>query len=515
MFLLSILLLFPAILATGREVQINDNYVVKFSRDFPNAQNPVRRVVYRAGELNLSGLRIRRFKDNAFKNVSFVRILDLSNNLLTKIPDLLFASLTNLEHLNLSHNRIYKIRRPFFHLNNLKNLNLSNNRLTELRERNFFGLTTSCVILLKNNDIRNMSTELFENDSCPPKKPVNHTLQNTREEPLFFNQSVKCCIDDSELISVEYYTEGEKLAPGCSNVIYDSGILRLSSLRIAKFQKGWYKLGDFHEIHIDLSSNNIISLTSEVFNDLPKSVYRVDLAYNKIERLEQNIIANKYLKTINFQSNFIFEIEDNAFTYTDLKSLYLNSNKLTNTRFATTLPRDLRNIDLYDNEITEIFPESFLKLNKLESLTLDSNYITVINRDSLVGLNDFDTFSQFGNGIQKIEEDSLEDIMKMRRLEDAIPLISSVFGGLETLSNLSLARNNITRIEKGAFESLGSLCELVLSGNPIEKLESGTLHGLIQRKGCNVYLQDVPIEIIHGGVFARRDHSFNCLSESN
>ena len=69
---------------------------------------------------------------------------------------------------------------------------------------------------------------------------------------------------------------------------------------------------------------------------------------------------------------------------------------------------------------------------------------------------------------------------------------------------------------KGAFDNLGSLRDLSLSGNPIKKLENGTLHGLVLKERCEVYLRNVPIEMIHGGVFARRNNSSSdCLSKSN
>ena len=521
MFLLSILLLVPTILATRREVQINNNYVVTFTSEFPNTIEGIEVNGYPSEELNLSGLSIENFTDNTFKNVSHIRVLNLSNNSLTELGDTLFVSLTNLEHLNLSYNSIDEMKKPFVHLRNLKILDLSVNSLRNLITGNFFGLTNLCVIFLKYNYIHTMSTELFENKSCRNHHLIN-AIPDIKPELLHHSKlSIKICINDTTLITVEHYNKGEKLASGCSKVRYrGDNFLKLSSLRIKKFQVGWYKLGDLSINHIDLSSNDITGLTSEMFNDLPESVSSVRLGSNKIKRLRKGIIVNEHLRFIDFQFNVIDEIKDDVFINTNLTILDLTFNKLNDTKFAATLPLTLKELYLHNNKITEISCESFSKLNKLEVLTLFSNKIMVIHRDSLRGLSGLKKLLLGDNGMQKIEAGSFQDLTELARLmlhyNDFVTLDSSgVFNGLKTVSYLDLARSNIMRIKKGAFENLGRLCQLVLSGNPIQKLENGTLHGLLQEEGCNVYLQDVPIEMIHGGVFARRNDSSNCLSESN
>ena len=99
--------------------------------------------------------------------------------------------------------------------------------------------------------------------------------------------------------------------------------------------------------------------------------------------------------------------------------------------------------------------------------------------------------------------------------DEIYTLDSGVFNGLKTLKYLHLDKSNITRIMKGAFENSGSLCYLSLTGNPIKKLENETLHNFVVNKRCEVNLLDVPIEMIHGGVFARRnDSSCDCQSNS-
>ena len=525
MFLPSVLLLVPMIFATGKEVQINSTYVVKFKNIGPFSQDvtivdSIEVIGDRSEELNLCGFSIKNFTKDVFKNVSHIKVLNLSNNSIYELRETLFASLTNLEHLNLSYNSIYEMRRPFVYLSNLKDLDLSNNGLKWLRASDFYGLSTSCVILLKHNNIRTISSELFENKSCPMHYPVV-VKGNYDDNFTLLDQTNEICINDTKLISVKHYIQGEKLSSGCSTDKDNAyGLVILRSLGIAKFQEGWYKLGDPDKYYIDLSLNHITHLSNEMFKDLPAGLHSVDLSFNKIERLEKGIMVNEHLRSIILSDNSIIEIEDDVFIDTNLERLYLPSNNLTDTKFAFTLPRTLLGLVLDENKIVEIFPESFSKLTKLVRLSLDSNYITAIHRDSLRGLSNLKSFSFANNRIQTIEAGSFQDLTKLFHLNldfnELHTVDSGVFNGLKTLKYLSLNKSNITRIMKGAFKNSGSLCYLSLTGNPIKKLENGTLHSFVLSKRCEVNLLDVPIEMIHGGVFARRnDFSSDCLSNSN
>ena len=519
MFLPSILLLVPMILSTGSEVQINNNYVVKFSSEFTSTVDSIEVIGYRSEELNLSGLSIASFTGNAFKNVSHIRTLNISNNIFFELRNTPFVSLTNLEYLDLSHNIIYGMRKPFIGLSNLKILDLSDNNLRYLHAGYFFGLSPSCVILLNENIIKTMSTELFEYNTYSMYEPIDAEPDdvqpvNESERTHHLKESIGVCINDTILISVEHYTEGEKLARGCRKHIYyefAADVLELSLSRIAKFQKKWYKLKVSDINYIDLRHNEITHLASEMFNDLSENVKTVNLSFNEITRLEKGVIVNKHLRLIDFAYNNLIEIEDNVFINTNLTGLYLMFNKLKDTKFAATLPETLEELRLSNNKINKIFRDSFSKLNKLKVLVLDSNNIKVIRRDSLRGLSGLKNLALEYNGMLKIEAGSFQDLTKLEKLtlnyNDFLTLDSGVFNGLKNLSYLGLEGCNITRIEKGAFENSGKLCQLVLAGNPIAKLENGTLHGLMQElEECFVDLESVPIEIIHAGVFVRSDN---------
>ena len=599
MYVLEILLLVPIILAAGKEVQIN-NYVIKFSNEDQTIVKSIQVFGDLSEVLDLSRLGITDFESNAFKNVGHIKKLIVSYNSIATLQHTSFGNLTNLEYLDLSHNNINTMTKPFADLRNLNRLDLSNNEIPNLEASNFFGLSESCVIFLKGNDISFMSSALFDNKSYPVVS-INKQ-RHKREFSVPAAPSIKICINYTKLISVEHYTKGERLASGCrTNRYHAAGKLRLSSLQIAEFQEGWFKLENSTIHHIDFSDNYITRLISTMFDYLPDSIRSVDLSHNYIVRLEKGIIMNEHLQEIDFYENFIIEIEDDVFINTNLTTLILGRNKLKDTKFVTTLPSTITKIDFYNNEIAKIQPESFSKLNKLETLNLLYNHITVIEKASLRGLTGLEKLDLSKNQIESIEALSFKDLTNLTELHleynnlstldlgvfaslknikrinvehnelrevngDTLidfpirqmqldlgynklgtlkagtfvnssisslilnhnfienienetfnqPHLRSIelqhnyltvidngmFQDFKILTNLNLSKNNITRIEKGAFQSCGNLCRLFLSGNPIKKLEQGALYGLRKNERCRVALKDVPIEMIHGGVFS-------------
>ena len=545
MFLSSCLLLIPMILAAESEHRVG-NYIVKVQEGFEKTLKSIEVISDPSEELNFPDKRLVYIDDNAFKNITHLKILNLFNNSLFILRKSMFASLTNLEQLNLSFNKIYLLFKPFGGLRNLKVLDLTKNKITILQANSFLGLTKSCVIWLKGNNIHSMSTNLYENESLT----VNPLERRIRVE----RKRIKICVNNAnKLFSVEHFTEGEKLASGCSTREYNSdGILNLSKMHIAGFQKGWYKLEDLPIDHINLNRNRITRLTSEMFNDLPENIKSVDLVQNQFVRLEKGFIMNEHLRKMNFRINYINEIEDDVFINTNLAILNLSVNKLTDMKFAATLPSTLTTISLEENKIAGISREFFKGLPRLRILDLGSNYISELKSDVFDDLKNIEEIFLGSNGIwnftinlpdnlkvldlqynllknlkagtfvksptyklllnnnliSNIENGSfnLPDLIELDLRHNYFSVIDSgKLEGLKNLRNLWLESNSVATVEEGSFQNLTRLCKLAFS--PINRLESGTLLRLVQTEGCDFVVADMPIEMIQGSVFTINFHT--------
>ena len=376
MFLAGILLSFPMILVIARGVE--SGYIVQYTGVLMLASIEIEGVP--SEELNLSHRIILDIKDNAFENVSHIKSLNLSNNYLTELRPSPFASLTNLEYLDLSRNVISNMTRPFAHLSNLKHLDLSYNTIKKLEADHFFGLKKSCHILLKDNKISVSSDEDLGNkyNFILQTKKIHHK----REVSSTIDPFVKSCVDAGELISVEHhdrYTSVEHTGPCIVRPFPADGSLRLNSLDIVEFQEGWFQLRSSSNIHtIDLRDNYISRLTSEMFNDIPESVRSVNLGYNRIVRLEKDIIVNRHLRKMYFMENGIKTIEDNTFINTNLTTLNFLGNKIEDMKFVDTLPWTITEIFMCHNKVDNLFPEFWTEeRNKTRRQTISYHNIEV------------------------------------------------------------------------------------------------------------------------------------------
>uniref|UniRef100_A0A3B3BIS7 Uncharacterized protein n=1 Tax=Oryzias melastigma TaxID=30732 RepID=A0A3B3BIS7_ORYME len=89
--------------------------------------------------------------------------LDLSGNLLTKIPTVLLQKLPNLENLDLSNNRLEKIPpHSLDGLAKLERLNLQENKLHSLDASSFQGMHSLTVLTLAHNKLSHLPGNLFQ-----------------------------------------------------------------------------------------------------------------------------------------------------------------------------------------------------------------------------------------------------------------------------------------------------------------------------------------------------------------
>ena len=508
MFLSSCLLLVPMILATKREFYIN-NYTVKIDDHLSISLESIEVVDDPPKDLNLSGLSLEEVYDKACKNITQMQILNRLNNSLNSRQDYLFAYLTNWEQLNLSHNIVFNL--TSIGLNNLKVLDLSNTNLTNLMTSDFIGLNKSSVIYVKGTmHINTMSTEISENNSRTVRslRGNDNQVADTRRfsDENTYNRGIiriKICIKRAKLISVELHIRHEKVKRDCVKVrSFADTVLSLSSLGIAKFRKGWYKLRYSFINHIDLSSNNITRLTSETLNDLPDTINIVNLAHNNIKRLKKGVIVNKYLQEIYFTFNSIIKIEHDVFINTNLTTLTLSHNQLNHTKFAATLPPTLTKIELDYNEIAEISRKSFSKLNNLEVLMLNENLIMEIHTDSLRGLSSLRNLSLVSNKLVKIEASYFKALTALEVLDLKLNKITEldlgVFADLKNIKNLCLSWNLLWNLTNSLNDLPDSLEVLDLQSNILRSLKAGIFVNSPKHK---LLLNNNNIENIENGTF--------------
>ncbi|CAG7785709.1 unnamed protein product [Allacma fusca] len=123
-----------------------------------------------------------------------------------------------------------------------------------------------------------------------------------------------------------------------------------------------------------------------------------------------------------------------------------------------SLPEDVIELRLEQNEITEIPPGAFSSYKRLRRLDLSNNQIQKIAVDAFRNLKSLTSLVLYGNRISVLPP--------------------GIFHGLTSLQLLLLNANRITCIRRDAFRDLHNLNLLSLYDNRIQTLENGTFDSL-------------------------------------
>ncbi|XP_016659684.2 peroxidasin homolog isoform X3 [Acyrthosiphon pisum] len=163
--------------------------------------------------------------------------LDLSDNKIRDTELKSLAHLTDLQHLDLSYNKIRDIE-SLAHLTELETLHLSNNNISEVKNGAFANLSKLQALFLHRNKIENIETGAFNN------------LTSLKELHLYYNNIHK--------LDLEMFKGLTKL-----NKLFLSGN-KIDNIETGAFNN----LTSLEVLHLDY--NNIHKLDLEMFKGLTK-----------------------------------------------------------------------------------------------------------------------------------------------------------------------------------------------------------------------------------------------------
>ncbi|XP_055932666.1 leucine-rich repeats and immunoglobulin-like domains protein 1 [Argiope bruennichi] len=235
--------------------------------------------------------------------------------------------------------------------------------------------------------------------------------------------------------------------------------------------------------------------------DIPNSTIRLELRnYLVNELLPQDLCDLVVLEELKLQQSHI-EIVDNATfsSNTKLEGLDLSQNSLTSlsSSIFTDLSR-LRHLDLSSNFI-EFMEGAFIDLLNLEQLNLRDNRLPQLTTRSFVGLHKIQYLNLDANNISTIEVGTFQYLTNLAHLiisNNPLTTLSRLdfFGsrlqyidishvGLDRVPqsltkfvrDLRLAKNNLTHISAGDFDSYPYLGLLVLDDNCVSEIENDAL----------------------------------------
>ena len=380
--------------------------------------------------------------------------LDLSDNIVFSFPSIALSKLPNLKRLKIDYNRIgalsYDILRT---LKGLEQLSLAHNIIREIPEGTFKDLKDLKILNLYGNQISNLSMDTFLG------------------------------LEDK----LEYMDLGFNIIDKVTRINYPKlRFLNLEKNVIKNISNVFNLLTNLQVLN--LAENQIESLEPGVFRAMV-NLLQVNLESNKIRELQPGVFENAYLTKVNISSNLLTEIQSQSFSNLEilevvdlsdnrisiikngafdriphLKKLHLQKNKLSSYKgdiySGMSNDTELEYLDLSDNEMTYLYPESFDFHPRLKWVS--------------VAMNRFAFFpTQFIKNLQQLEYLNLEK-NQIKSLDD------NDFANLPNLRRLKLAQNEIESISETAFQNSSQLQFIDISHNNILELKNDLFNGILR-----------------------------------
>ena len=240
---------------------------------------------------------------------------------------------------------------------------------------------------------------------------------------------------------------------------------------------------------LTLRDNAIKELTESSFVGMDNLI-SLDVSKNVIRSIKPGVFKNEYLNEVNVSGNLLKELEEGTFKDLSilemldlshneivmiknaafdkiprLKKMLLNHNHLSTYKgdFFINMPTndtDLHTLDISHNELTYLYPESFMYHPQLRMVDFSYNKFIFFP-------------TQFINGLTLLEDLNLSNNF-IKTIDD------KDYANLPKLKHLDLSNNNIDSVAETAFQNSSQLQSINLSANNIKELKSDTFLGSVR-----------------------------------
>lgn len=206
--------------------------------------------------------------------------------------------------------------------------------------------------------------------------------------------------------------------------------------------------------HLNLRDNNLTELTDEPFSLIRETIISIDLSYNKIEHMEENVFSLTHLTDLNLCNNRITTLESNRFEQS-LLNLDLSFNKI------EVLP------DIFIQNIFQELNLSYNKIKQFDTIAINSDTLDLTSNKLEGEINfDYENFNVMNILLTNnyIEQLRLSKYIKnVEAINNDIKMITT--DKPESIEVLRLTNNKLTQL--GVIENMTNLIELNLAFNPV------------------------------------------------
>ncbi|XP_065570091.1 chaoptin-like [Artemia franciscana] len=511
-----------------KKLFLDDNQIVRIGRNsFQNLDN--------LEVLNLEGNKVDFIAHEAFQNLPKLEELNLAYNELKNFDIDILDQVGTLATLNidLSHNSIVNLTTngsSWSSNSNVKILDFSQNNISFIADSYFDPIRSSLThLIFSNNQLKNISDSILRNMPHLVWLDLSKNRISNISPDSFANTKKLQYIDISnnnlEDIASDIFANhpflrvinlsGNKIQVIPENLLKDTVIEFFDGSRnqLIKFPDQTLSKVAQTLLHLDLSNNDIRSLSPSMFNPLVNLVY-LDLSNNEFQTipesafsrldslvtldLSHNPLQGSYHSSINSLQSSLRNLSLANTSLATLPELYVPNLlyfNVSNNRITYLSPTiletyaSLRSFDVSHCEIPSAANTAWHTIPRLRRLYLDGNKINSITNDTFIGLD-------------RVEELNLIHL----------PLQTFQYGALAPLSSLRIFRGSIYKDVRGF-----SIASLVRHNSALRSLYIDVedsildkqLHGVLPQKLGNITITGKSLKSFGKSPF--KDLSSRCL----
>jgi len=336
-----------------------------------------------SGNLNLSGLKITVPLCSIFPadDLGKIRSLTMYNNQVTTLPDNFFASLSNLEKMDISFRKLIKLPDDIFVgvADNLRELDMNCATLVSLPDNLFAPFKKLERINATWNSLIRLPDDIFASDALSNLQSITLSCSSliTLREDTFANKSLvnlkTLSINDTQL----------KTLPDnifASNNLINLQILNICNNMITVLPENLFANKALTSLkYILISNTNLTALPENLFaNKVLSNLQSISIINNYMSTLPDNIFANDALynlKSINLFNSGLTTLPANIFAnkaLTGLEEIILNNNRLTElpeTIFVNNALSTLQKLDFFSNQLITL-PDTLFSNSSMTNLKI-------------------------------------------------------------------------------------------------------------------------------------------------
>ena len=237
---------------------------------------------------------------------------------------------------------------------------------------------------------------------------------------------------------------------------------------------------------------------------------------NLLDQIDTGSFAQlEILEEVDLSHNMITTIKNGAFDrIPHLKRLHLQGNELVNYKgdIYTGMGNDteLEYLDLSDNEINYLYPESFSFHPYLKWVNFARNRLPFFPTQFIKGLNYLQYLNLEQNQISSLEDDDFANMPRMRTLKlarNAIgPISETAFQNSSQLQYIDLSHNNISELKSDVFVGIVRL-QLDASHNNLTKIPSDIFdkRKVFRLESIDLshnYFTQIPVDVLQNQYFS-------------